>query len=515
MAIDFTAIYKGRRAAQNDIRAERLSDQREEEFAFQRQQREQQALGQSFDRDATAYTATLLGNMQKAASAGQSDLDYMIEQRNVVLQDPNFQAFSPEVQQRVLTRLGSAAQVTAQQYVDAGELSAARRLYDAWGWGGQISDKRIAASTGNISTILSTYDPKGELFKANDDGTVTILATGRKVGQDRFAAAITAGGAGATPLISAGVAVEDAQRVQVETTNAAAIAAGQQRVVNDLTLRGFTLQPGGFYQGPNPNDPTTVLRVQLSTVPGQEPVVSVAPAAPVAAAAAAPVVAPAGAPQAALISDLQSKLPVLQASYDALAAEQSNLTQWVSQNTVSAPPNAIDVRFGRAPKLVPINGADALTVEKAQARLQELRVAVPEAQTQLKVVRDQALPSANAAAQVQAIGAGTPAAVAAVPQPSTVALPTWLQEQIRPTFNPAAGAVWAAEAIKPALAAGATPEAAENRVRESPRLADAYINGLEGRMRALAAVPGSEAEIVELLAARNNLIAAKGKGRSR
>jgi hypothetical protein len=513
MAIDFTSIYRGRRAARQDIQAERLSAQREEEFAFQRQQREQQALSQSYDRDATAYTATLLGNMQQAANAGQSDLDYMIEQRNVVLQDPNFQAFSPEVQQRVLARLGSAAQVTAQQYVDAGELSAARRLYDAWGWGNQISDKRIAASSGNIGSILATYDPKGELYKANPDGTVTILATGVNVPQDRFAAAIAAGGAGAVPVISAGVSVENTQREQIDTANAAALAAARQQQENDLLLRGFTRQPGGFFQGPNPNDPTTVLRVQLPTVPGQEPIISIAPAPPVAAPAATAAAATPGAAAtpAARIAELQSQLPALQTAYDTLAAEEANLKNWLAANATPAPLSAIDVRYGIAPRLVPVNGADPLVLEQTQKRLQELRTQVPEALVQLKVVRDQALPSASAAAQVQTIGAGAPAA-AAVPRQPIVAPSTWLQQAIKPPFNPAAGAAWAAEAMKPALAAGATLERAEARNRESPRMVDAYINGLEGRMRALAAVPGSEAEIVELLAARNNLIAAKAKG---
>lgn len=124
--IDFMGIERGRQAGRDSVLRDELRNYAMEDARHKSQQARDA-------REAQAYLATVIGNMQRATEAGISPADFLISQRDQILQDPNFQSFSAEVQHRVLDSLAQTAFVRAQRLRNAGQFGESDRLINAFG----------------------------------------------------------------------------------------------------------------------------------------------------------------------------------------------------------------------------------------------------------------------------------------------------------------------------------------------------------------------------------------------
>lgn len=170
IGVDFMAFERGRRARREADREDRLGSLQEQLIA----QEMQDAQGR---RQAQRYLTSVMGNMQRATDAGIPVSDFLTEQRDQILTDPNFEKFDVSVQEQILRSLGQTASARAQRLYQAGDFGAAQQLADAFGFIGPSRPfDQFRGSTDPLDPIRHAIEmnPEGPLQIA-DDGSVTYM----------------------------------------------------------------------------------------------------------------------------------------------------------------------------------------------------------------------------------------------------------------------------------------------------------------------------------------------------
>ena len=295
MAIDFMAYARGQRTAlDNMLQEERLLRERSE--------REREWEKQLLDRQAAGYLSTSTTNQQLAADAGISPIDYMIQQREQTLADPNFQRMPPALQQAIVEQMRGQAVLTAQNAYNQGNVADANRLVSAYGNLPLASQFQTAGLSGNVAQIVQAMNAQfGTNAVLSEDGQ-SVTVNGITMPAVEFARQAYASGSGSGGL-TALAAWQEAQRLE---------QARQSEYAQALRLAGI--------------DPASVGLGAAGVAPAAP---GAAPAAP-GAAPAAPGAAPA-APGAA---------PASVADVARAAAEQEILGARARQDAVMASPGA-------------------------------------------------------------------------------------------------------------------------------------------------------------------------------
>lgn len=175
-SVDFNRYISGRERAENAnwrdyLRSHKTMEHTVEQMKWQDQL---QKLGQN--RQAYAYTAPLIRNMQTAATQGTSPADFLIRQRDQVMTDPNFQAMEPEVQATVLSRLGDVVRSRLQDLQHTGQFNDVAKLTQAYGLVDPVMPIERSAQTGDVAGILSTAGLTADEKGFVDVGGVKIPA---------------------------------------------------------------------------------------------------------------------------------------------------------------------------------------------------------------------------------------------------------------------------------------------------------------------------------------------------
>lgn len=133
------------------------------------------------ERQARTYMATLLTNMQTAASAGVDPTDFFIQQREQMMADPSFQNMPAEVQHMVINRLGNSVALQMQALRNAGDLQGISRLANAYGLTTPVNDARLAGASGDFARqIEAVNNLYGSNIQLSPDGT-TVSFNGLEV----------------------------------------------------------------------------------------------------------------------------------------------------------------------------------------------------------------------------------------------------------------------------------------------------------------------------------------------
>ena len=239
--IDFTALSRGRRRAELDNQADERFLRERERYDFERAGREQRWQDQQWQRQAAAYLAPLVGNQQLAADAGVGAADFLLQQREQIIADPNFQAMPPEVQSQVLNQLRGSAITTAQQAQSQGDLDLANQLVQAFGNFPVASGVDQALLTGDPARIAEAMNQQfGSNLQIDADGMVDI--GGVRVPAIEAIRAATAAG---SPLGALGTAAAEQLRLREESQLMAArdLARQEQQRSFDQTM---ALIPGAY-----------------------------------------------------------------------------------------------------------------------------------------------------------------------------------------------------------------------------------------------------------------------------
>jgi hypothetical protein len=206
MAIDFMAYARGQRTAlDNMLQEERLLRERSE--------REREWEKQLLDRQAASYLSTSTTNQQLAADAGISPIDYMIQQREQTLADPNFQRMPPALQQAIVEQMRGQAVLMAQNAYNQGNMADANRLVSAYGNLPLASQFQTAGLSGNVAQIVQAMNEQfGTNAVLSEDGQ-TVTVNGTTMPAAEFARQAWASGSGAGGL-TALAAWQEAQRLE-------------------------------------------------------------------------------------------------------------------------------------------------------------------------------------------------------------------------------------------------------------------------------------------------------------
>lgn len=145
------------------------------------------------ERQARTYMASLLTNMQTAASAGVDPTDYFIQQREQMLADPAFQNMPAEVQHMVINRLGNSVALQMQALRNADDLQGIRRLADAYGLSTPVNEARLAGASGDFARQIEAVNRMyGSDIQLSPDGT-TVSFNGMEVPAPFAVSALNAG----------------------------------------------------------------------------------------------------------------------------------------------------------------------------------------------------------------------------------------------------------------------------------------------------------------------------------
>lgn len=206
MAIDFMAYARGQRTAlDNMLQEERLLRERSE--------REREWEKQLLDRQAAGYLSTSTTNQQLAADAGIAPIDYMIQQREQTLADPNFQQMPPALQQAIVEQMRGQAVLMAQNAYNQGNMADANRLVSAYGNLPLASQFQTAGLSGNVAQIVQAMNEQfGTNAVLSEDGQ-SVTVNGTTMPAAEYARQAWASGSGSGGL-TALAAWQEAQRVE-------------------------------------------------------------------------------------------------------------------------------------------------------------------------------------------------------------------------------------------------------------------------------------------------------------
>ena len=218
--LDFMAIARGRRAAE-------VQNQQDEDWAFQREQRDLKRQEQMWNRQAAAWNSTSAMNRQLAADNGVTGLDYLTQQRQQNMANPEFLALPPEVQSAVLNQQRQSALLEIQAMQQRGEVVDANKALAGWGASPANSGFELAILRGDPQGMLDAANAQfGSSLALNPDNTVTYL--GQNLPAEQVVRAIAAARSPAG-VIDTGSQFEEATRqAEQQQTTAQQVAAQQQ-----------------------------------------------------------------------------------------------------------------------------------------------------------------------------------------------------------------------------------------------------------------------------------------------
>lgn len=348
--IDFLGIAKGEQLGRDMNWQDVVRADQQKALDYNAKTREQlgvtrdQAFAtQQAGQEAASYLAPLLSYKQRAADAGVNDVEWLLQQRDAIMQDQGFLNKTPEVQQEILKSLGTNATMLAQQYMSKGDVSTAQQILGKFGQNALVNPLDAAIQSNDPDSILAAAG-----LKADENGMVNV--GGQLVPKlEAIAGIASARNAGGVlrPAVDAyrgGVAKTAAQEL-VDQQKAAALQNNQLT----LGLNGYKQDANGVWvsadgkQSYNLSLEGGIVPVAGTAVPGvpgvggsQTPVTSPLGAAVPATPGAAPGVMPL--PSGALPAQpaLSAPLTALQQTLKDLPATQSAL-----QNTQTALAQAI------------------------------------------------------------------------------------------------------------------------------------------------------------------------------
>lgn len=127
---------------------------------------------ETHERQARTYMASMLTNMQTAASAGVDPTDYFIQQREQMMADPNFQAMPAEVQHLVINRMGNSVALQMQALKNSGDMQGMARLSEAFGLTNPDNPAALAAASGDYAQQIQAVNQMyGSNIQLSPDGT--------------------------------------------------------------------------------------------------------------------------------------------------------------------------------------------------------------------------------------------------------------------------------------------------------------------------------------------------------
>lgn len=363
--LDFMAIARGRRAAE-------VQNQQDEDWAFQREQRDLKRQEQMWNRQAAAWNSTSAMNRQLAADNGVTGLDYLTQQRQQNMANPEFLALPPEVQSAVLNQQRQSALLEIQAMQQRGEVVDANKALAGWGASPANSGFELAILRGDPQGMLDAANAQfGSSLALNPDNTVTYL--GQNLPAEQVVRAIAAARSPAG-VIDTGSQFEEATRQAAQQQTMAQQVAAQQQAQEYNSALSSMLARGI----PRAEAEATLAPFKPATMP----------------AAGIGVPAPAGvpavpAPSGILVNDGTVGAPVMPTAMQQVAAQQAALsapqaaavqaagiaTPGFAPPAVVAPPPAVGYAANeqRAAAAIPVQNALQTAAEQVLQLSRQLK----------------------------------------------------------------------------------------------------------------------------------------------
>lgn len=174
MPIDFNQFKRGQAERRRALEEANRFKANESTYALQELNNIYAMQDLNIGRQAAAYVAPLATHRQRAAQQGADPIDFLVQQQQAMINDPNFQGFSPDVQQAVNEKFQQQVTATAETLIRNKDFSGLQRLVDTLGVVSPVGSADQASMTGNTADLFAALAMQGVPAEVTPDGNIMV-----------------------------------------------------------------------------------------------------------------------------------------------------------------------------------------------------------------------------------------------------------------------------------------------------------------------------------------------------
>lgn len=184
MAIDFNQFKRGQAEGRREMDEAYRFKANESTYALQELNNIYAMQDLNIGRQAAAYVAPLATHRQRAAQQGVDPVDFLVQQQQAMLADPNFQQFSPDVQAAVNEKFQQQVSMAAETLIRNKDFAGLQRLVDTMGVVSPVGAADQASMTADIGGLVTALASQGVPATITADGMVEV--NGMKIEPVKF-----------------------------------------------------------------------------------------------------------------------------------------------------------------------------------------------------------------------------------------------------------------------------------------------------------------------------------------
>lgn len=177
MAIDFTNFQRGQAEGRRALDEANRFKANESTYALQELNNIYAMQDLNIGRQAAAYVAPLATHRQRAAQQGVDPVDFLVQQQQAMLADPNFQQFSPDVQAAVNEKFQQQVSMAAETLIRNKDFAGLQRLVDTMGVVSPVGAADQASMTADVGGLVTALASQGLPATVNAEGKVIVNGT--------------------------------------------------------------------------------------------------------------------------------------------------------------------------------------------------------------------------------------------------------------------------------------------------------------------------------------------------
>lgn len=238
MAIDFREFQRGQAEGRKALDEAQRFKANESTYALQELNNIYATQDLNIGRQAAAYLAPLATHRQRAAQQGVDPVDFIVSQQQAMLADPNYNRFSPDVQEAINEKFQQQVAMTAETLIKNKDFTGLQKLVETMGIVSPVGAADQASMTADIGGLVTALASQGVPATITADGMVEV--NGMKIEPVKFNSFYSQANGNMAMALSMYQQAEEAKTLTDQATN----------ITRAGVAIGTTLGPDGNYYNP-------------------------------------------------------------------------------------------------------------------------------------------------------------------------------------------------------------------------------------------------------------------------
>lgn len=217
MAIDFREFQRGQAEGRRALDEAQRFKANESTYALQELNNIYAMQDLNIGRQAAAYVAPLATHRQRAAQQGVDPVDFLVSQQQAMLADPNYNRFSPDVQEAINEKFQQQVAMTAETLIKNKDFTGLQKLVETMGVVSPVGAADQASMTADIGGLVTALASQGVPATITADGMVEV--NGMKIEPVKFNSFYSQSNGNMAMALSMYQQAEEAQTMTDQATN--------------------------------------------------------------------------------------------------------------------------------------------------------------------------------------------------------------------------------------------------------------------------------------------------------